>query len=121
MEAWVGVGGGAYVGLLLVFGFAAVLAGQATARQWRGPWQALGYAVLLAVAVRFLVYALFAGRLLSATGFLADVAVLSGFALVAYRVTYVRCMLVQYPWLYERAGPFGYRERGAIGGDGQPT
>lgn len=121
MEAWLGTTLPPYVGLLALFGFAATLAGQAAARQWRGPLQAVGYATLLAVAARFLIYALFEGRLLSATGFATDLAFLSAVALVAHRVTHVRCILAQYPWLYERAGPFGYRARAAIGEGRRPT
>lgn len=117
MGAFIGTTLPAYVGLLLLFGFAAFLAGQAAARQWRSPLQALGYATLLALAARFLIYALFEGRLFSVTGFATDLVLLSTVALVAHRVTHVRCLLVQYPWLYERAGPLGYRERDAIGGE----
>ncbi|HEV8028621.1 MAG TPA: hypothetical protein VGP50_14400 [Stellaceae bacterium] len=32
--------------------------------------------------------------------------------LLAYRMTQVRLMLRQYPWLYEAGGPFSWRERG---------
>ncbi|BAU46855.1 membrane protein [Sulfurifustis variabilis] len=121
MEEWLGIAVPAYAGLLALFGLPAFLTGQAAARQWRGPAQALGYAALLALAARFLIYALFEGRLVSATGFATDLAFLAAVALVAHRVTHVRCVLAQYPWLYERAGPFGYRARGAIGGGPDPT
>lgn len=121
MDGWLGTAPGAYAALLALFGFAAALAGQAAARQWRGGLHALGYAALLAAAARFLVYALLDGRLLIATGFATDLALLAAVALVAHRVTRVRCLLAQYPWLYEPAGPFGVRERNAIGGGGDAT
>lgn len=121
MKVWLGTTVGGYVGLMLLFAFATFLAGQAAAREWRGPWHAVGYALLLALAARFLVYALLDGRLLSATGFVTDLALLVAIALVAHRLTYVRRMLSQYPWLYERAGLFGYRERDAIGGGRRDT
>jgi branched-chain amino acid transport system ATP-binding protein len=67
--------------------------------------------MLLACADRFLVYALFQGRLLSLAGYVVDAAILVAIALVAYRARRARQMVVQYPWLYERTGMFSWRER----------
>ena len=42
-----------------------------------------------------------------------DFAVLIGMGAAAYRLTQARKMVTQYPWLYEPAGPFAWRERPA--------
>jgi hypothetical protein len=85
--------------------------GQAVAATWRPARQVVIYGALLALGDRFLVYALFGGQLLSASGYLVHAVVLICIGLIAYRLTRVHCMVNQYPWLYERAGPFGWRER----------
>ena len=95
----------------LVIGFAAYMTGQAIANTWRPAWQILVYSLLLALVARFLIFALFDGVLLSLTGYLASAALLLAICLFAYRLTRARKMVYQYPWLYERAGLFGWRER----------
>jgi branched-chain amino acid transport system ATP-binding protein len=97
---------------VVLFGGAAVMAGQALARNWRPAWQAVPYALLLAAADRFLLYALFDGDLLSWSGYVIAFFILVAFCLLAWRVTRARRMVAQYPWLYRRAGLFGWRERG---------
>ena len=105
-----------FVGLtLLVMGFAAFMTGQASANTWKPIYHAVVYTILLGVADRFLTFALFDGQLLSLTGYLIDTAVLTLIALVAYRLTQVRKMVTQYPWLYERRGPFQWRRKGGSG------
>jgi len=94
-----------------LFGFAAAMTGQALARRWRPVRQLLLYALLLAAGDRFLLFALFGGTLLSAGGFIIAYLLLLGAALLAYRLTQAQCMVRQYPWLYQRAGPFGWRAR----------
>ena len=71
------------------------------------------YGLGLTLFNRFLVYALFDGDVLSIVGFLVDALVICLLALLAYRITSVHRMTAQYPWLYERAGLFGWREKGA--------
>jgi len=108
-----GASPGAFVGLtFLLFGGAALATGRALARHWRPAWQMLPYAALLGLGDRFLLYALFDGTLLSASGYLIGMAVLLALAVLAYRLTLVRRMVRQYPWLYEAAGPFSWRRRG---------
>lgn len=100
--------------LLITLGFgggAAWLTGRAVAITWRPYWMALAYMILLAGAVRFLHFALFEGSLLTARFFLVDLAVLAILSTISYRVTRVRQMTSQYPWLYEAAGPFAWRKR----------
>jgi hypothetical protein len=58
-----------------------------------------------------MIFALFEGELLSIGGYIIDTVVLTGLALVAFRLNRVRRMVTQYPWLYEEAGPFGWRRK----------
>ena len=96
---------------VVIAGGTAFLMGQAVARTWRPPWQLLAYAVLLGAADRFLIFALFDGLLLSVAGYLLDTAVLIALAWIAYRSTRTYMMVTQYPWLYERSGPFSWRAK----------
>jgi len=96
---------------VVLFGGAAFLTGQALAQGWRPGWQILPFALLLAAADRFLLYALFAAELASLSGFLIAAAMLGGMLLAAYYLTRARKMVSQYPWLYERRGPFDWREK----------
>ena len=114
MEALLGNPLGVFLGLTLcVMGFAAFMTGQAMAITWKPAWHAAGYALLLGVADRFLAFALFEGELLSLSGYLIDGAALVLIALAAYRMAQARKMVEQYPWLYERTGPFGWRDKSA--------
>jgi len=94
-----------------IMGGAGWLTGQAVAATWRPVWQAVAGCIALGLADRFLVFALFGGELLSADGFVLDTAVIVAIGLLAWRVTQVRKMVTQYPWLYRRAGPFAWRRR----------
>jgi hypothetical protein len=96
---------------LVIFGAAALATGRALARNWRPLWQAVPYAALLALGDRFLLYALFGGELLSASGYALAAAILLLLAVIAYRTSRAQLMVRQYPWLYEPAGPFSWRER----------
>src|SRR5690348_11136431 len=94
-----------------LFGFAALLTGRVMAQTWRPPWQILPVAVLLAAADRFLLYALFAARLMSPGGFAAAAALLLLIVAASYYHARAAKMAQQYPWLYERSGPFGWRAK----------
>jgi len=96
---------------VVFFGGAAFLTGQTLAQSWRPGWQILPAALLLAAADRFLLYALFASELTSLSGFLIAAALLCLILLAAYYLIRARKMVQQYPWLYERHGPFGWREK----------
>ena len=96
---------------LVLFGGVALLTGQRLAQSWRPGWQIVPSALLLAAADRFLLYALFAAELVSLGGFLIAAAILSAVAAAAYYLTRARKMVQQYPWLYERRGLFGWREK----------
>ena len=97
---------------VVLMGGAGFLAGQALAATWRPVSQALGYSLLLGLANRFLVFALFEGPLLSVRGFILDTIVIAAICLVGYRLTRSARMVRQCPWLYERSGLFGWRPRG---------
>jgi hypothetical protein len=112
MATWLGATPASFLAMtLVIFGAAALATGRALARNWRPLWQALPYAALLALGDRFLLYALFRGELLSASGYTLALAILLLLAVTAYRASRVRLMVRQYPWLYEPAGPFFWRER----------
>lgn len=94
-----------------IMGGAAFMTGQAVAATWRPIRQIVLYSVLLGAANRFFVWSLFDGDGLSVSGIVVDIAVLLVIGLVAYRVTHVTKMVTQYPWRFERAGLWNYRER----------
>lgn len=92
-----------FIGITLVLsGGCAVMTGRALALNWRPRWQVVVYALLLTVADRFLIYALFQGALLSPTGYLADALILVAIACAAYVLTRSRQLVRQYPWAYRR-------------------
>ncbi|WP_299392262.1 DUF6867 family protein [Pelagibius sp.] len=101
-----------FIGVTVVLvGGAAYLTGQALSAHWRPAWQVVGYSLLLGLADRFVIFSLFGGELLLLSGYVIDTAVIMAIALLSYRLTRARTMVAQYPWLYERAGPFGWRAR----------
>jgi branched-chain amino acid transport system ATP-binding protein len=116
--------------------FAAWIAGRALAQGWKPMWTCVPYMALLGLADLFMVWAIadnFGGELpgwaLTVGGWLGagekaapwlgfvigryvvDTAILIGVALVAFRLTQVRSMVKQYPWIYCSEGPFAWRER----------
>jgi hypothetical protein len=97
----------------LIGGFAAWATGRTLADGWRPFRQAAVYLCLLGAAIRFAHFALFQGALLSLPAYLADTVFLFAVGGIAWRLTRVRRMVRQYRWLYERAGPFSWRERAA--------
>ena len=97
---------------LVLFGFASLMTGQALAATWRPVGWVILYILLLGFADRFIHWSLFDGDLLSPLGYLIDTATLLAIGLVSYRLTRVRKMVSQYPWLYEHAGPFFWRRLG---------
>lgn len=100
-----------FLGLTVILvGAAAWLTGRAIALQWRPARQVLWACLGLALASRFLTFALFDGELLSIGGLVAAYLVLVAIGLVAFRVTYVARMVCQYPWRYRRASPFAFEE-----------
>ena len=113
MEDLLGSGIPVFCGITLVLmGVATYSTGQALADTWRPLWQIIPYGLLLGAADRFLTWALFMGPLFSLTAYVFDTAILLVICLLAYRLTRARKMVNQYPWIYERSGLFGWREKG---------
>ena len=112
MESTLGTTLDVWIGITVVLtGGAAYMTGQAIARTWRPVWQVVAYGLLLACVSRFFVYALVDGSMLSLSGYIADAVIIIGLGLFAFRLNRVQEMVTQYPWLYERAGPLGYRAK----------
>ncbi|MBL4740086.1 MAG: hypothetical protein JKY12_03780 [Sneathiella sp.] len=99
---------------VLIGGGAAYMTGRSLAEKWRSIKLPIFYMLLLGAAVRFFNFALFEGTLLSFQYYLADTIVLIAIALIGYRLMRVGQMVSQYPWLYVRQGPFGWREKSKI-------
>jgi hypothetical protein len=95
----------------VIGGGAALLAGQAIALTWRPYWYVIAYMLLLGAGVRFLHFALFSADILSLPSYLVDTIYLVAVGSVSFRLTRTNQMTRQYPWLYERTGPFSWRER----------
>ncbi|HKM88796.1 MAG TPA: hypothetical protein VJX48_09345 [Xanthobacteraceae bacterium] len=91
---------------------AAWLSGRAIAGTWRPPWQVAIAALLLGAAARFIHYALFQGEFLSAASYCCDTVIFLAVGLIGWRATRAGQMVRQYPWLYARSGPLGWREIG---------
>jgi hypothetical protein len=101
----------------LIGGGAAWLAGRAIAGTWRPFSHAAATMLLLGAAVRFVHFALFETELLSPASYLTDTAFLLAVGCLAWRMTRTRQMVTQYPWLYVRTGPLGWRRLPTAGAD----
>ena len=112
MEALLGTTWQVFIGItVVIIGFAAAMTGQGLANSWRPIWHVVLYCILLGGADRFLVFGLFEGELFLVSGYLIDTVVLIAISLLAFRLTQVNRMITQYPWLYERAGLFAWRDK----------
>ena len=101
-----------FVGLTLILGGgAAIMTGRAIAAVWRPAWQVAVACLGLGAAERFLAYGLFDGPLLSPAGYALDTAAIAAAGLVTWRLCRTANTVRQYPWLYERAGLWRYREK----------
>jgi ABC-type uncharacterized transport system permease subunit len=113
LTALLGTSPGVFIGLTVILvGGAAILAGRAIGGNWKPAWQVVAACFGLALADRFLTFALFEGELLSLTGLLASFAVLVLMGLAAWRIARVSKVVGQYPWRYRRTSPFAYTETG---------
>ena len=112
LEAFLGAPWPVFVGLTLVIaGGAAISAGRSVGDNWKPAPLVVLAAFGVALADRFLIFALFDGELLSLWGFLFHFAILAALGLLSWQVARVGRMVRQYPWRYERTSPFAYRER----------
>ena len=113
MEPLLGTSIPVFVFVIFVLGGGcAYMMGQALASTWRPAVQLIPYSLLLGAFGRFLIYGLFQGQLLILSGFVFDCIVILIIATLAFRMTRARNMVNQYPWLYDRVGLFGWREKG---------
>lgn len=95
----------------LIGGGTAWIAGHTLANNWRPLTQTILYLLLLGAAVRFVHFALFHAKLFSIPAYLSDTAFVVLAGGVSWRLARVQRMVRQYRWLYERNGPFAWRER----------
>ncbi len=100
---------------VIIGGGAAALAGRALAATWRPYWYVIVYMLMLGAGVRFLHFALFAAHILALESYLVDTLYLVAIASISFRITRTNQMARQYPWLYERTGPFTWRDRNQAG------
>jgi hypothetical protein len=95
-------------------GSAAWLAGRAIAATWRPWWHIALYMAPLALAVRFLHFALFESKFLSLQDTLVDYAVCLAFGLLGFRLMRVTQMVTRYGWINQRTGMLRWRRRGQM-------
>jgi hypothetical protein len=98
---------------VIMGGSAAWMTGRAMALTWRPYWILVAYLAILAGAVRFIHFALFEGTLLSLHYYLVDAVVVFIIGSLGFRYNRARQMTRQYRWLYERTGPFSWRDKNA--------
>lgn len=101
-----------WIGVTIVLGgWTAWMTGRAIALAWQPAWVAALAALPLAVAVRFVHFALFEGSFLSPHYYLVDLVVVLAITLLGHRYTRTSQMARQYRWMIERAGPLSWREK----------
>ncbi len=92
-------------------GWAAWMTGRAAAATWKPYLVCVAYLLILAGAVRFIHFALFHGTLLSLHYYVVDAVVIVTIGSLGFRYRRTHQMTTQYHWLYERTGPFTWRDR----------
>ncbi len=96
---------------VIMGGWAAWMTGRAIALTWRRYWNLILYLLILGAAVRFIHYALFEGTLLSIHYYAIDTIVLLIIGTLGFQYYRARQMTTQYRWMYERTGPFTWKEK----------
>jgi branched-chain amino acid transport system ATP-binding protein len=103
--------------IMLLFCFFGYVSGRALAENWRPAWQVALYGSLLSVGARLMALVLFARHLRGLIDESIELSLLAlmivGITALSFRLTLARQMPLQYPWLYERRGLFGWREKHA--------
>jgi hypothetical protein len=98
--------------LTLAFGGgAAYMTGRGLAMKWRPVGLAIIAIIPLTLGLRFLHFALFGANLTSLHYLTTDFLILLAACLLGYRLTMVKKMVNQYPWLYEQSGPLAWRAK----------
>jgi len=104
---------------VVLAGTAAFMTGRAVAVTW-GSWLRLAiYIALLSLATRFIHYGLFGGTFLLPPAsfpvgihyYLVDYVVLIAIAALGRQITRARQMGEQYGFIYDRAGPIGWKRK----------
>lgn len=98
---------------LILGGGCAWLAGRAIASTWRSVWIAVIAAVPMALAVRFVHFALYNEPLLAPAPWLIETLLMLAVICLSFQRTRAQQMVRQYYWLYESSGPLGWRLRQA--------
>ena len=112
METLLGTSPAVFLVLTVILaGGAAMLTGQAVAQNWKPLGQVLAAALGLSLADRFLVFALFDGPLLSIPGLISAFVVLALIGFLSWQTSRAAAFVRQYPWRYERASPFSFRDK----------
>ena len=112
MENVLGSSLSVFIGVTVaLFGGAAWMTGRALAITWKSLWFALLYSLLLGAGARFLTFALFEGILLSSSAYLVAAVVVWLVMFLAFRLYRTHQVVQQYPWMYERRGPFAWRRK----------
>ncbi|MBM6595964.1 DUF6867 family protein [Microvirga pudoricolor] len=96
---------------VIMGGWAAWMTGRAIAITWRPYWTLILYLLILGAAVRFIHHALFEGTLLSVHYYAIDTIVMLIVGTLGFQYYRARQMTTQYRWMYERTGPFTWREK----------
>ena len=96
---------------LVLGGGCAWLAGRAIASTWRSVRIAVIAAIPMALAVRFVHFALFNEPLLSFAPWLVETLIMLVFMCLSFQRTRAQQMVRQYYWVYEPNGPLGWRLR----------
>ena len=96
---------------VLLGGWTGWMTGRAVAGTWAPAWRVALWCLPLAVAVRFIHYALFEGSFRLSHYYVVDYVVVVLIALLGWRFTRATQLTRQYGWLYERTGPLSWREK----------
>ena len=89
-----------------------IATGRAIAGTWRSVWVLPLALLLLAAAVRFLHYALAGEELTSLQYYVVALVFVVLGAAYGFRAKRTEQMCRQYPWLFAKAGPVGWSNRG---------
>mgnify|MGYP003401747677 CR=1 FL=1 len=97
---------------LLLCAAGAWMIGKSVASDWKGLGSLLIFTLLLGMGARFLHFALYEAVFISPGRYVIDTAVFLVVAFLGFRFTRTNQMTRQYNWLYEKASPFSWRDRG---------
>lgn len=87
------------------------MAGRACAVTWRPYVSVVVYIAILSAGVRFILFALFGGTLLSLHYWITDFVLLLAVGSIAYRYTLANQMASQYYWLYAKSGLLSWKAK----------